>query len=66
MTKIDTQNFSTCSKLVREDANFMLFVLCFVLFFLVGAVREAKYHHKRAIIGPPAKRHLNGVSLASR
>ena len=24
-----------------------------------------KYHHdKRAIIGPPAKRHLNGVSLA--
>ena len=24
----------------------------------------SKYHEKRAIIGPPAKRHLNGVSLA--
>ena len=23
-----------------------------------------KYHYKRAVIGPPAKRHLNGVSLA--
>ena len=23
-----------------------------------------KYHYKRAIIGPPAKRHLNRVSLA--
>ena len=23
-----------------------------------------KYCYKRAIIGPPAKRHLNGVSLA--
>ena len=26
----------------------------------------SKYHYKRAIIGPPAKRHLNGVSLACR
>ena len=25
--------------------------------------QNSKYHHKRAIIGPPAKRHLNGVSL---
>ena len=24
----------------------------------------SKYHYKRATIGPPAKRHLNGVSLA--
>ena len=24
----------------------------------------SKYHYKRAIIGPLAKRHLNGVSLA--
>ena len=26
----------------------------------------SKYHYKQAIIGPPAKRHLNGVSLACR
>ena len=26
----------------------------------------SKYHFKRALIGPPAKRHLNGVSLACR
>ena len=26
--------------------------------------RGSKYHHKQTIIGPPAKRHLNGVSLA--
>ena len=26
----------------------------------------SKYHYKRAIIAPPAKRHLNGVSLACR
>ena len=27
---------------------------------------RSKYHYKRAIIGPPAKRHLNDVSLACR
>ena len=27
-------------------------------------MRGSKYHHKLAIIGPPAKRHLNGVLLA--
>ena len=26
----------------------------------------SKYHYQRSIIGPPAKRHLNGVSLACR
>ena len=26
----------------------------------------SKYHYKRAIFGPPAKRHLNGVLLACR
>ena len=26
----------------------------------------SKYHYKRTIIGPPVKRHLNGVSLACR
>ena len=30
------------------------------------AKRGSKYHYKLAIIDPPAKRHLNGVSLACR
>ena len=29
---------------------------------LVRKERSSKYHYKRAIIDPPAKRHLNGVS----
>ena len=29
-------------------------------------MRGFKYHYKLAIIGPLAKRHLNGVSLAGR
>ena len=29
-----------------------------------GGERGTKYHYKRAIIGSPAKRHLNDVSLA--
>ena len=28
--------------------------------------RRSKYHNMRANIGPPAKRHLNGVSLTCR
>ena len=27
-------------------------------------MRGSEYHYERAIIGPPPKRHLNGVSLA--
>ena len=35
------------------------------VFFLVdGMERGSKSHKKWAIIGPPAKRHLNGVLLA--
>ena len=34
--------------------------------FLEGRDDPRKYHFKRAIIGPPAKRHLNGVSLVRR
>ena len=34
----------------------------FFVFFLVWS----KYHYKRTIIGPQAKRHFNGVSLACR
>ena len=35
--------------------------------FLFDEGREwSKYHYKRAIIGPPAKHHINGVLLAFR
>ena len=43
--------------------TFFCLFICFV--FLVDDGRKyPKPHYKRAIIGPPAKRHLNGVSLA--
>ena len=32
-----------------------------VCFFSCLGEGGSKYHYKRAIIGPPAKRHLNGV-----
>ena len=35
-------------------------------FFFWWREKGSKYHCKRAIIGPPVKRHLNGVSLADR
>ena len=39
----------------------------FFFFFLVDEEREdPNTTIRRAIIGPPAKRHLNGVSLACR
>ena len=37
----------------------------FLCFSLLGE-RRSKYHCKRTIMGPSAKRHLNGVSLAGR
>ena len=39
----------------------MLFFLLF--FFSWWGEGGSRYHYKRAIIGPPAKCHLNGVSL---
>ena len=53
-------------KVLSEGSNFvnvffLLFFVCLLLFFL----GRMKYHYKRTIIGPPAKRHLNGVSLAA-
>ena len=43
-----------------------LVFVCFV-FSLMRVGEGSKYHYKRAIIGPPAKRHcLNGVSLVCR
>ena len=37
-----------------------------VFFFSWWGERGSKYHYKRAIIGLPAKCHLNGVSLVGR
>ena len=44
----------------------LLFFFCFVLFFSGWGEGGFKYHYKRAIIGPPAQRHLNDVLLACR
>ena len=44
-----------------------VFDCCFVFFqMMMGFVGSSKYHYKGAIIGPPAKRYLNGVSLEYR
>ena len=39
-----------------------LFFNFFIYFFYL--MRRFKYHYKWAIISPPTKRHLNGISLA--
>ena len=52
----------TVQKILSEGVPFW-----HLFFFLVDEGWEnpiLKYHYKRAIISPPAKRHLNGVSLA--
>ena len=63
----------------KHDINFLFFktghariqivlsegVQHFYVFFYLISYRS-KYHYKQAIIGPPAKRHLNGVSLSDR
>ena len=38
----------------------------FIIFLVDEGEGGDKYHHERAIIGPPAKRHLNGASFACR
>ena len=43
-----------------------IFFLLFFLFLVDGMERGSKCHYKWAIIGPPAKRHWNGGSLACR
>ena len=35
-------------------------------FFFEGKEDPNKYYYKRAIIDPPSKHHLNGVSLTGR
>ena len=52
-TCVDPESF------VREGPTLTFF------FSLMGE-ELSKYHYKRALFGPPAKRHLNGVSLACR
>ena len=49
-------------KFCQRGSNFDV---CFFL-LLEGREDPNKYHYERAIIDPPAKRHLNGVSLAGR
>ena len=50
-----------------DPESFVRGVQLWQRFFLVWWGEEgSKYHYKRAMIGPPAKRHLNGVSLACR
>ena len=45
-----------------------LITIFFLLFFVFSLMREegSKNHYTRAIIDPPAKHHLNGLSLACR
>ena len=45
----------------RGDLTWTTFFL--LLFCCLWGEGGIKYHYKQAIIGPPAKRHLNGVSL---
>ena len=55
-----------CQRGSNSDNVFFVFVFCF---FMKGELRGeggSKYRYKRAINGPPAKRHWNGVSLAGR
>ena len=47
-------------KLCQRGSKFV------IVFFRWRGERGSKYHYKRAIINPPAKRHLNGISLACR
>ena len=49
-------------KILPEGTYFDGFFCCCFLLDEVGV----KYHYKRVIIGPPAKRHLNCVSPAGR
>ena len=53
-----------------ENVFNVVFLLFFLFcFFLGGGVMRGEriqYHYKWAIIGPPAKRHLNGISLVCR
>ena len=51
-------------KFCQRGSKFDKSFFCFALFLVDGGIEDKKYHYKWAIIGPRAKRHLNGVSLA--
>ena len=60
-------------KFCQRGTNFDKLCFVFVCFFFGGGGAggggrddPSKYHYKWAIIGLPAKCHLNGVSLACR
>ena len=53
-------------KFCQGRSNFDEFFFVFFCFITWWGEEGSKYHFKRAINGPPAKRHLNGVSLAGR
>ena len=56
-------------KVLSEWAQILcvfVFFLLLLIFLVDDEIEESKYHYKWAIIDPPAKRHLNGVSLAGR
>ena len=61
MSCADPENFARGGPTLTTF-SFLLFVF-FVFFVFLSGFGGSKYHYKRAIIGPPAKRHLNGVSL---
>ena len=51
---------------IDKGHSTFFFFFFFFFFFNDQGEGESKYHYKRAIIGPPPKRHLNGVSLECR
>ena len=55
ITCVDPESFA------RGDPTFF-----FSFFFSLMREEESKYHYSWSIIGPPARRHLNGVSLVGR
>ena len=50
----------------RSNFDCFYFFLKFIFSLKGGGGEESKYHYKQAVIGPPAKCRLNGVSLACR
>ena len=47
-----------------DPESFVRGVRLWQLFFCYEGREDPNANEKRAIIGPPAKRHLNGISLA--
>ena len=58
--------FANVTKCMRGSRRFRQRGSNYDIFFLVDERIKIPQYYKRANIGPPAKRHLNGVSLACR